>query len=75
MPERIRHLTYRWDAHSLHALAEFEPARTDTTRMIVHDLLEFCALLASGIVGALVATPLRHAMVVVAERNRDNRRN
>lgn len=41
--------------------------------MTTHDFLNFCALLASGVVGALVATPLNRAVAVVIERTRDGR--
>ncbi|GAC1444337.1 MAG: hypothetical protein NVS2B8_17320 [Vulcanimicrobiaceae bacterium] len=42
--------------------------------MISHELLGFFALVASGIIGSLVATPLRNAMVVVVERRRPSDR-
>jgi len=44
--------------------------------MLNHDLLTFCALLASGVVGALVASPVGRVVAVAVERTRapDRRR-
>lgn len=47
---------------------------TDTARMITHDLIDFCALVASGVIGALIATPVRQAVVIAVRRTRSDRR-
>ncbi len=42
--------------------------------MTAHDFAVFLALLASGVIGALVSTPVRAAIIVSSKRNRPNRR-
>ncbi len=48
--------------------------RADTSRMIALHDLDFIALLASGVIGALIATPVRAMVTVVANRSRSSRR-
>ncbi len=38
--------------------------------MISHELLDFFAMVAAGVVGSLIATPFRNAVLVVAKRSR-----
>jgi len=42
--------------------------------MITHDLIDFCALVASGVIGALIATPVRQAVAIAVRRTRSDRR-
>jgi hypothetical protein len=42
--------------------------------MTAHDFVAFLALLASGVIGALIATPVRAAITIAAKRPRSDRR-
>jgi uncharacterized integral membrane protein len=42
--------------------------------MTDHDIAAFLALLASGVVGALITTPVRIAITVAAKRTSSDRR-
>ena len=48
--------------------------RADDERMTAHDTVAFLALLASGVVGALITTPVRIAITVAAKRTNSDRR-
>ena len=48
--------------------------RADNDRMTDHDIAAFLALLASGVVGALITTPVRIAITVAAKRTSSDRR-
>ena len=48
--------------------------RADILFMTAHELIDFLALLSSGVIGALIATPVRAAITVAADRRGVNRR-